>query len=172
MSLDVLLMYLFLKDYDLFIMTLQSFGVKTSCMKKILLLLILFMSFTLVGEQSKQSILETVVDEDREILLAAKILVKGTSTDIVNHFDDLHRINNSSSTLDVKMILDTYSVKINNGQTNNSIIKKDLFEEKSIMPNQEYDLKVESTVSGAILNVLAFSNSATDGVSAVLHKHG
>ncbi|MEW7290269.1 carbohydrate binding domain-containing protein [Aquimarina sp. 2304DJ70-9] len=70
----------------------------------------------------------------------------------------------------------TYSAKITSGPSNNPGIKQERFGVGIILPNQEYevklDSKVESLLDGAIVNVLAFSESSTIGAGAVLHNLG
>lgn len=70
----------------------------------------------------------------------------------------------------------TYSAKIRSGQFNNPGIKKERFGVGTIAPNQQlvvkFDTKVESLADGAIVNVLAFSESSKDGDPAVLHNLG
>jgi hypothetical protein len=69
-----------------------------------------------------------------------------------------------------------YSTKITSGQFNNPGIKQERFGAGTISPNTEYqiqlDSKVESLVDGAVVNVLAFSESAVEGEAAVLHNLG
>ncbi len=69
-----------------------------------------------------------------------------------------------------------YSAKITSGPSNNPGIKQERFGVGIILPNQEYevklDSKVESLLDGAIVNVLAFSESSTIGAGAVLHNLG
>lgn len=70
----------------------------------------------------------------------------------------------------------SFSAKITSGPTNNPGIKQERFGVGTIQPNQlinvTLDSKVESLADGAIVNVLAFSESATEGVGAVLHNLG
>ena len=70
----------------------------------------------------------------------------------------------------------TYSAKIESGQFNNPGIKKERFGVGTVQANQllevNLDSKIESLVDGAIVNVLAFSESAVDGDPAILHNLG
>jgi hypothetical protein len=70
----------------------------------------------------------------------------------------------------------TYSAKITSGQFNNPGIKQERFGAGTILPNTQYqvklDSKVESLVDGAVVNVFAFSESAVDGDPAILHSLG
>ena len=70
----------------------------------------------------------------------------------------------------------TYSAKITSGPFNNPGIKNERFGAGTISPNQalnvSLDSKVESLVDGALVNVLAFSESAVNGEPAILHNLG
>ena len=70
----------------------------------------------------------------------------------------------------------TYSAKITSGPFNNPGIKNERFGAGTISPNQalnvSLDSKVESLVDGAVVNVLAFSESAVNGEPAILHNLG
>jgi len=69
----------------------------------------------------------------------------------------------------------TFSAKITSGPTNNPGIKQERFGEGTILPNQQYqvtlDSNIETLVDGAIINVLAFSETNSGG-GAVLHNLG
>ncbi len=70
----------------------------------------------------------------------------------------------------------TFSARVQSGQGNNPGIKQERFGAGSIQPNQQLtvqlDSKIASLQDGAIVNVLAFSESATEGKAAVLHNLG
>ncbi len=70
----------------------------------------------------------------------------------------------------------TFSARVQSGQGNNPGIKQERFGAGSIQPNQQLtvqlDSKIESFIDGAVVNVLAFSESATEGNPAVLHNLG
>ena len=70
----------------------------------------------------------------------------------------------------------TYSARVQSGTQNNPGIKQERFGVGSIQANQQltvqFDSKTESLVDGAVVNVLAFSESATVGKAAVLHNLG
>ncbi|NER10649.1 PKD domain-containing protein [Muriicola jejuensis] len=69
-----------------------------------------------------------------------------------------------------------FSAQITSGQFNNPGIKQERFGVGTVLPNQVIDVvldsKVQSLVDGAIVNVLAFSESSTPGAPAVLHNLG
>ncbi|GAB2774085.1 carbohydrate binding domain-containing protein [Salinimicrobium soli] len=70
----------------------------------------------------------------------------------------------------------TYSARVQSGTQNNPGIKQERFGVGTIQPNQQltvqFDSKIESLADGAVVNVLAFSESATEGKAAVLHNLG
>jgi hypothetical protein len=69
-----------------------------------------------------------------------------------------------------------YSAKISTAPFKNPGIKHERFGIGIVTANQEiavnFDSKVESLVDGAVVNVLCFSESSTEGVAAVLHNLG
>lgn len=70
----------------------------------------------------------------------------------------------------------TFSARVQSGQGNNPGIKQERFGAGSIQPNQQLtvqlDSKIASFIDGAVVNVLAFSESAIEGNPAVLHNLG
>jgi len=70
----------------------------------------------------------------------------------------------------------TFSARVTSGTGNNPGIKQERFGAGTITANQQIkvtlDSKVESLAAGAIVNVLAFSESSTEGVGATLHNLG
>jgi len=91
-------------------------------------------------------------------------------------FDTTTSNGGSVSVSDAESNGGTYSAKITSGQFNNPGIKQERFGAGTILANTEYqvtlDSKVESLVDGAVVNVLAFSESAVEGEAAVLHNLG
>ncbi len=70
----------------------------------------------------------------------------------------------------------SFSARVQSGPGNNPGIKLERFAIGTIMANQSVEVKVDAKLAtlegGAIINVLAFSESATEGAPAVLHNLG
>lgn len=70
----------------------------------------------------------------------------------------------------------SFSARVQSGPGNNPGIKLERFAIGTVMANQSIEVKVDAKIgslaAGAIVNVLAFSESATDGAPATLHNLG